>query len=73
MIKSRSYIFLVQSRADVNIKDSYGRTPLHHAVQLNSEAILVLLANGADVNIKDNNELTPLHYAAVLIQKLYVF
>ena len=51
--------------ADVNAKDKYGLTPLHHAAwQGRNEIVELLIANGADVNAKDVDGGTPLHYAA---------
>ncbi|MDB4712759.1 ankyrin repeat domain-containing protein [bacterium] len=51
--------------ADVNAKDKYGLTPLHHAAwQGRNEIVELLIANGADVNAKDVDGGTPLHEAA---------
>ena len=50
---------------DVNAKDKYGLTPLHHAAwQGRNEIVELLIANGADVNAKDVDGGTPLHEAA---------
>ena len=49
---------------DVNAKDEYLRTPLHHAAQWNHrELVKILIENGADANAKDKEFLSPLHYA----------
>ena len=60
---------------EVNAKDGYGKTPLHHAVMdgvpnltrrdldLRTEIAELLIAKGADVNAKDNAGSTPLDVA----------
>ncbi|EHK50340.1 hypothetical protein TRIATDRAFT_169796, partial [Trichoderma atroviride IMI 206040] len=49
----------------VDVKDQFGRTPLHYAsIFQNSPAVGVLLELGADPNLRDKAESTPLHYAA---------
>ena len=51
---------------DVNTKDEYGATSLHHAVEYGRNDVAeLLIANGADVNGKTNDGLTALH-AAIL-------
>ena len=47
---------------DVNAKDKYGRTALHHAA--NKEIAELLIAKGADVNAKRDYGWTPLMDAA---------
>lgn len=55
---------LLKSGADLNVKDSYGRVPLHYATNNgHSDAVNILLENGATVNDKDNDGITPLHCA----------
>ena len=49
---------------NINIKDEYGRTPLHFAARYENEEIAeILIEAGADVNIKDKDGQTPLYYA----------
>ena len=51
---------------DVNVKDSVGDTPLHHAaLRSNKEMAELLIAAGADVNAKSDSGSTPLHNAAI--------
>ena len=64
---------LLASGADVDARDIYGMTPLHHAVHAGSEAEAVcsvvkaglLLDYNADVSARNRGENTPLHYAAL--------
>jgi hypothetical protein len=50
---------------NVNVKDVYGRTPLHYAAENGHiEITFLLLQNGAEVNVKSNYGNTPLHWAA---------
>ena len=58
---------LIANGADVNVKDKYGWTPLHHAAfdSINdahnaAEIVKLLIANGADVNAEDMLGITPL-------------
>lgn len=74
----RLYERLLKAEPDVNVRDAFGRTPLHYtteALQLRpywfrAEVMRIvagkLIQHGADVNAKDSEELTPLHYAVVV-------
>lgn len=56
---------LIAKGADVNQRDSDGRTALHHAVINGDEGIVqALLCANADVHIADSDGWTPLHFAA---------
>ena len=58
---------LIAARADVNLKDFRGETPLHLATLTQSiPAINALIAAGADINAKSINGNTPLHVIAEL-------
>jgi cytohesin len=57
---------LITNTANVDAKDSAGRTPLHIAVIYdNADVAELLLAKGANVNAKNNDALTPLHAFAM--------
>ena len=61
---SVSYLITVHM-ADVDVKDSAGETPLHHAAGNGHVSVVAtLLAAGAAVTVKDNDGETPLHNAA---------
>ena len=52
---------LIEKGADVNKKNSLGKTPLHMAVINSDEKCIELLLNsGADIESKDNKGITPL-------------
>lgn len=60
---------LLAEGADVNAKDDFAHTPLHHAaqapIQRSAATVELLIAHGADANAKDYFVKTPLHYAAI--------
>jgi ankyrin repeat protein len=57
---------IISCGADVNIQDSNGWTPLHHACEAgNIEVVRTLLANRADLNKFSNKGYYPLHIAAL--------
>ena len=56
---------LLEKKAQVNVQDDNGYTPLHQAVGASNslEIVQLLLKYGADVNAKNNNGATPLYLA----------
>lgn len=57
-------IALLKNKANPNLKDSNGATPLFWAVKrANAELIKILLENGADKNIHDNFGFSAFEYA----------
>ncbi|XP_013391239.1 ankyrin repeat domain-containing protein 50 [Lingula anatina] len=56
---------LLDSGAEVNAGNRYGRTPLHEAAQAgHKDMVELLLERGADPNITNEDGSTPLHLAA---------
>ncbi|VDD85940.1 unnamed protein product [Enterobius vermicularis] len=56
---------LLERGTEANIKDEFGRTPLHLALQNGCLSLVkYLIYKGAEVNSKDDCKRTPLHYAA---------
>lgn len=54
----------IKMGANLNIKDSFNKTPLARAIEKNNEEISrILIEAGADINIPDNIENTPLDLA----------
>jgi len=53
----------------VNVKDHYGKTPLHFSVETSYKITEFLISKGADVNITDNKLQTPLHLARTVMIK----
>jgi len=56
--------WLVGRGADLEAKDTYGRTALHNRASSLFGDVGVFLELGADVHVQDNNGATPLHHAA---------
>jgi ankyrin repeat protein len=57
---------LAATGADVNVRDGYGRTPLHVATfRKNRDAITALVRAGADINAKENDRYDAVTIAAV--------
>ena len=55
---------LIQHKADVNIKNDFGDSPLHWAVKANNlDATQILINNKANVNEKNKKGETPLFFA----------
>uniref|UniRef100_A0A8C9W046 Neurogenic locus notch homolog protein 1 n=1 Tax=Scleropages formosus TaxID=113540 RepID=A0A8C9W046_SCLFO len=56
---------LINSHADVNAVDDFGKSALHWAAAVNNlDAAVVLLKNGANKDMQNNKEETPLFLAA---------
>lgn len=55
---------LVAAKADPNLADRQGRTPLWSAVEANLESVKFLVEKGADVNARDQIKSSPLLWAA---------
>ncbi|MHB9147950.1 MAG: ankyrin repeat domain-containing protein [Candidatus Amoebophilus sp.] len=56
---------LLAKRANVNIQDQDGETPLHWAVDnLQLDFVKLLMENGADPNAKNNKGITPIRIAS---------
>jgi ankyrin repeat protein len=55
---------LIEQGADINARDTSGRTALHYAVEYGHEDVVeLLIANGADMNVKDKDGNAPGHVA----------
>jgi ankyrin repeat protein len=64
-------IYLIEhARVDVNVQNTWGRTPLHAACgRGNFDMVKCLVERGhADVTIKDRTGRTPLHFAPLYIR-----
>ncbi|WP_341761083.1 ankyrin repeat domain-containing protein [Candidatus Tisiphia endosymbiont of Thecophora atra] len=60
---------LLDTGAELNIPNRYGRTPLHDAAEKGYVDIVELLLNkGAKINAQDNDCNTPLHWAASFVR-----
>ncbi|AEF86947.1 putative ankyrin [Treponema primitia ZAS-2] len=59
--------FLLDKRADINVKNAAGTTPLHEAARGGQTGIMdLLIRNGADVNARDGKGNTPMHIGVPL-------
>jgi ankyrin repeat protein len=59
--------YLIEKRADVNVRNALGATPFHEAARMGHVDIMkLLLANGADINARDNLGNTVMHMAIPL-------
>ena len=54
---------LMAAKAELEVKDSYGRTPLSYAAWNRSGVFEVLLELGADMETQDRDGWIPIHYA----------
>lgn len=65
---------LSEARADLNLQNNDGQTPLYQSASLrDSESVKVLMEKGANPNIKDNiYSLAPIHIAALRFDKDYI-
>ncbi|MFC5653128.1 ankyrin repeat domain-containing protein [Paenibacillus solisilvae] len=62
--KTEEVLQLIAQGADINERDSRGRTPLMAAVHGNKPAAVQAIINaGADINLQDNRQDNPLLYA----------
>ena len=57
--KAETVITLLANKADPNIRDGWGRTPLFEVTS--PGVVVTLLRAGADPNARDNDDRTPLH------------
>ncbi len=57
---------LIKNGADINAKNSYGRTPLHEAPARDPELAMFLIEHGGNPDIQDNNGITPIHEASAI-------
>lgn len=65
-VKTNPSEYCIKEKADIDVKDENGRTPLHLAcMNKHFEIAKILIENGADVNVIDNEGKTPLHYASM--------
>ncbi|PFX34623.1 Ankyrin-1 [Stylophora pistillata] len=65
--ESLIHFFVNECDRDVNVKDSYGSTPLHYAASKSSVTAVkeLLKCGGIAVDAKDKSGSTPLHCAAI--------
>lgn len=60
--------YLIERGADINYKDIYKNTPLHHHCGSVKNNIDLIIELGADIEAKNYQGQTPLHYAAYLFR-----
>lgn len=60
--------YLIERGADINYKDIYKNTPLHHHSASIKNNIDLIMELGADIEAKNYEGQTPLHYAAYLFR-----
>ncbi|MEE9442099.1 MAG: ankyrin repeat domain-containing protein [candidate division Zixibacteria bacterium] len=54
-----------RDREALNKQDESGKSPLHHAIEMNyTDIARYLIAQGANTNLTDNDNESPLHYSA---------
>ncbi|XP_014789065.1 serine/threonine-protein phosphatase 6 regulatory ankyrin repeat subunit B [Octopus bimaculoides] len=59
--------FLIDTGADLEMRDAYDNTVLHYAVKVRQiQALEVLISRGSNVNRKNMYGLTPLNFAAYM-------
>lgn len=57
-------LLVTRKGVNINFRDSRGRTPLHHAGEMNQEMVVSrLIEIGADIEAQDHRGNTPLHVA----------
>jgi ankyrin repeat protein len=57
---------LLQIGADVNMRDPFGNTALHYALQHHpADCARMLIEHRADVNVRNNDGEQPIHFAAI--------
>jgi ankyrin repeat protein len=68
--------FLLDKGANVNAKDSNGRTPIHMAFMNDQippfDIIKLLIENGADLHVRDNKGNTPFHVACIFLDDVNI-
>lgn len=60
----KMFNYLIENKADINLANQDGFSPLHYAVSRNQlDAVKLLIKNGADLNIKTKEKRPALYYA----------
>ena len=60
---------LVEAKANVNLPDNNGRTPMYYVTSV--EVARLLIENGARLNIVDRTRITPYHFIRMREKELY--